>query len=218
MATVVAIAGIGTAHAQYYELANQLSNLLSPALSGSGRYRGFVEASGLAGLNDVRANFAGVSTSQGYQYTDWFFMGAGMGVDVAMARGTLDASAGPDASTSGWYSHSLSKNKVMIPIFTDFRLNFGPKKNASFFIDLKMGAAWLLGSSYLYMNGGYMGNSTQFYLRPSIGVRIPVSPTNERQAFNIGFTYQLLTSNNCYGWNQSSATLNNIGVTLGFEW
>lgn len=217
VAAAVIIAGIGTAHAQYFEMANQLTNLISPALSGSGRYKGFVEASGLAGINDVRANFVGVSTSQGYQYADWFFMGAGMGVDVAMAHNTLDA-AGSDAPTSGWYTHSLSKTKVMIPIFSDFRFNIGPKKSASFFIDLKLGAAWLLGSSYLYMNGGYVGNSTQFYFRPSLGVRIPVSPSNERQAFNIGLTYQLLTSNNSYGWNQSSASLSNIGVTLGFEW
>lgn len=215
VAAVMIIAGIGSANAQYYELANQLTNLISPALSGSGRYKGYVEASGLAGVSDVRANFVGVSTSQGFQYADWFFMGAGMGVDVAMAKPNIDSA---DSNPSDWYSHSLSKTKVMMPIFTDFRFNIGSRKTASFFIDLKLGAAWLLGSSYLQMKGGYLGNSTQFYFRPSMGVRIPVNAANERQAFNIGLTYQLLTSNSNYGWNQGSATLSNLGVTLGFEW
>lgn len=52
--------------AQYYELANQLPSLISPALSGSMNYRGFVQVHGLAGLGDARANFVGISTSQGF--------------------------------------------------------------------------------------------------------------------------------------------------------
>lgn len=218
LAAVVAIVGIGSAHAQYFEIANQLPNLIAPALSGSGRYKGFVEVSGLAGVGDARATFVGVSTTQGYQYSDWFFMGAGIGVDVAMARNSFINSANPEVPSQGWYTHSLATTKAMIPIFSDFRFNLGSRKSTSFYIDLKLGAAWLLGSSYLAMDGGYVGNSTQFYFRPSVGVRIPSSSTNNRQAFNIGLTYQLLTSNNSYGWADSSATLSNIGITLGYEW
>lgn len=86
MAAVIAMAATASAHAQYYEIAGQLPSLISPALSGSLNYKGFVEASGTAGIGDSRANFIGVSTSQGFKYADWFFMGVGIGVDVAMAK------------------------------------------------------------------------------------------------------------------------------------
>ncbi|MDE6717095.1 MAG: hypothetical protein K2J70_02790, partial [Muribaculaceae bacterium] len=69
------------AEAQYYELVNQLPNLLSPALSGSMNYKGYVDVTGTLGVGNDRANFVGISTSQGFQYSTWFFMGAGIGVD-----------------------------------------------------------------------------------------------------------------------------------------
>ena len=86
VAAVLAVGMAVPARAQYYEIANQLPSLISPALSGSMQYRGFVEGSGLAGMGKNRANFLGISTSQGFQYASWFFMGVGMGVDVAMAQ------------------------------------------------------------------------------------------------------------------------------------
>lgn len=215
IAAVLTVIGFGSANAQYYEIANQLSNLISPALSGAGSYKGYVEASGLAGLGNARANFLGVSTSQGYQYTSWFFMGAGMGVDVAMARREdIDA----QLVRPSWADHNSSRTKVMIPVFTDFRFNIGNKAATSFFIDVKLGAAWLIGSSYLDLGSYRMSTGTQFYCRPSLGLRVPVVAGDTRKAFNIGVTYQLLTSNNFYGWNDNSTSLNNIGVTVGFEW
>ncbi len=33
-----------TASAQYYEIANRVQQLITPALSGSGSYKGFIEA------------------------------------------------------------------------------------------------------------------------------------------------------------------------------
>ena len=63
-----------------------------------------------------------------------------------------------------------------------------------------------------------MGHGAQFFFRPAIGVRIPVSASNPKQAFNIGITYQLLTSNNIYRPYGSSGTLSSFGATIGFEW
>ena len=50
-----------------------------------------------------------------------------------------------------------------------------------------------------------------------MGVRIPVSKNNPKQAFDIGVTYKLLTSNYWSRW-QRNVTLNSIGVTAAFEW
>ena len=50
-------------------------------------------------------------------------------------------------------------------------------------------------------------------------MRIPINSQNPKQAVNVGLTYQLLTSNNNYTyWHDNSVTLNNLGLTVGFEW
>ena len=122
-----------TASAQYYQLANQLTNLISPALSGSMSYRGYVEATGTAGVGHSRANFAGISTSQGFRYSSWFFMGAGLGIDVAMARGE-NSSFAHQSSYYGGYN--TTRTQVMLPVFSDFRFNIGPETAASCYIGI----------------------------------------------------------------------------------
>lgn len=121
-ALLAAMGGAQTAHAQYYELANQLPGLISPALSGSFNYKGYVELSSMAGFGDNRVNIVGISTSQGFQYSSWFFMGAGLGVDIAMNNSNVPT---PDFDRPPYWEHSSSTTKVMIPAFTDFRFNFG---------------------------------------------------------------------------------------------
>ena len=200
--------------AQYYQIANQIPQLLSPALSGSLNYKGFVELTGMPGLGHNRANIIDISTTQGFQYSSWFFMGVGAGVDAVMAQQPGNWHPTPDYD---YMYRGNTKTKVMIPLFSDFLFTFGPA-TSSFFIDLKVGAAWLIGSDYLRMADGFMSNSTQFYFRPTIGMRIPVSAQKPNQAFNVGVTYQLLTSNNNYYYYSNSLTLNNIGISVSYEW
>lgn len=215
----LAVLGLSSpAKAQYVQIANQLPELLSPALSGSMAYKGFVDVTSTFGVGNNRANFVGVSTSQGFQYASWFFMGVGMGVDVAMSS-TGDNFSGPRPDPG--YVQSTARTKAMIPIFSDFRFNFGSKTSPSFFIDLKAGATWLIGNSYLELNDGALSTRTQFLLRPSVGVRIPTNRQNQKQAVNIGLTYQLITANNSWGyWNDNSfdTTLNSLGVSASYEW
>lgn len=211
------IFGVGQqAKAQYYEIANQLPGVISPALSGSMNYKGFIELSGVAGFGDNRANIIGVTTSQGFQYSSCFFMGAGLGVEVAMTNSDMLSS---DVGQARYREHSNSSTKVMIPVFSDFRFNFGNTGGVSFFADVKLGAIWLIGNSYLRLQEGCMTGDAQFYCKPALGVRIPVSSTNQRQAVNIGVAYELITSDNNYNyWNDNNITLNCLGVSLSFEW
>ncbi|MCM1028685.1 MAG: hypothetical protein NC342_05735 [Pseudoflavonifractor sp.] len=200
------------AKAQYYELANQLPQLITPALSGSLNYKGFVEATGTAGVGENRANDLSVTTSQGFQYSSWFFMGVGVGIDVLMA-------GGPDYDSEAFnLSHGWSDTKAMLPLFSDFRFNIGSRQSTSLFIDLKIGAAWLLGNSNLGLSTGLISSSTQFFLRPSIGIRFPISRNNPNQALNVGATYQLITSGSNYSWRNNSISLNNFGASIAFEW
>ncbi len=203
------------AKAQYYEIATQIPSLLSPALSGSMAYTGFVELSGIGGVGTDRANFIGLSTTQGFQYSSWFFMGAGMGIDVAMARNNDDRTAG-DAPRQ--YYGDNATTMAMLPIFSDFRFNVGTGGGTSMFIDAKIGAAWFLGNDYLQLHDRTMGHGAQFFLQPAVGVRIPISSANPRQAINIGVTYRLLTSDNNYSWYDTAATLNGLGASISFEW
>lgn len=214
---VIALASLLPLHvsAQYYQIANQLPQLISPALSGSLNYKGFVEVSGLAGVGHNRANVIDFSTTQGFQYSSWFFMGVGAGVDVVMAQQPQGWRPNPDYD---YMYRGNTKTKVMIPLFSDFRFNIGSQEATSFFIDFKVGASWLIGSDYLRMADGFMTNETQFYFRPSVGLRIPVSKERFDHAVNVGVSYQLLTSNNNYYWNDNSLTLNNLGVSISYEW
>lgn len=203
--------------AQFYEIANQLPQLISPALSGNATYRGVVELSGTAGVGDNRTNFVGISTSQGFQYSTWFFMGVGAGIDVATSNGPGDMLINDNV----YYPTNTTNTKAMLPLFSDFRFNIGSQDKLSAFIDLKIGAAWFLGDDYLALGGdGYalMGNGAQFYLKPQLGVRIPISSSKPKQAVNIGLTYQLITSNNNWNWYDNGVSLSSLGLTLGFEW
>ncbi|MDE6329760.1 MAG: hypothetical protein K2L83_03500 [Muribaculaceae bacterium] len=216
----VIVAGFTTrAEAQYYQMANQLTNMLQPALSGSFNYKGFVDATATFGMGLNRANFIGVSTTQGFQYSSWFFMGVGMGVDMAMATGLENAPLTGVPPTSATY-HNSDTTKVMIPVFSDFRFNIGSgMAKPSLFIDVKIGATWLIGSSYLQLANSRLTGQAQFLLRPSVGVRIPVNQKNAKQAVDIGLTYQLLTANNAWGYiNSNTTTLNSLGVTASYEW
>lgn len=94
----------------------------------------------------------------------------------------------------------------MVPIFTDFRFNIGSRTSTSFFIDIKAGGSFLIGKDYLAVENGYISNSEYFMLKPSLGLRIPVSQSG-KQAVNIGITYQLLTCNYWYNYNRSRTSI-----------
>ncbi|MBO5445193.1 MAG: hypothetical protein J5995_07615 [Muribaculaceae bacterium] len=212
IAAVVVSVVSSSAYAQYTSIVNQAANMLQTAVIGGFSYKGYVDASFTGGFGNLKANFAGLSTVQGFQYADWFFMGAGLGVDLVFSN--VDDY---DGYIHGHDTHSCG---VMIPVFSDFRFNIGSRQSASFFIDIKAGGSFLVGGDYLAVQNGYISSSEYFMLKPSLGVRIPVGKGG-KQAFNLGITYQLLTCNYWYDdWynNTGSGTLNSLGGTVSFEW
>lgn len=207
---IIALAGIFNISAQYTNIVNQAASILQTAVMGGMRYRGYVDASYTGGFGRLQANFVGVSTVQGLQYADWFFMGAGLGVDIVTSK--------KESSNIGMFGDRQTRTTgVMIPIFTDFRFNIGGSKSPSFFIDIKAGGSFLIGKNYLAIENGYINGSEYFMLKPSIGLRIPTG-SNGKQSMNIGLTYQLLTCN--YWWynNSNSGTLNSLGATVSYQW
>lgn len=212
---LLAAGATSVASAQYYEIANQIGNLITPALSGGMNYKGFVEGEYLHGVGDYQCDFAGVSTVQGFSYASWFFMGAGIGVQYIHTSPGDNWGAGFRPDNDYGY-HSSTQNGVMIPLFTDFRFNIGSRTGIAFFADVRIGCSFLAGDDYLRINNGYITNNEYFYLRPSIGLRVPTGK-NGRQAVDIGVSYQLLTGNYWNSWQQS-ATVNALGVNVAYEW
>lgn len=222
---VVALSGVGTAKAQYYELANQIPQMIQPALSGSLNYRGFVEASFTGGFGTNAVSSLEFSTTQGFKYSNWFFMGVGAGVNVLFSSYKDDDRPDnyvPDYRPgNGDYNSSYGRNDtgVMIPLYSDFRFNIGQEKNVGVFFDVRLGASFLVGKGYMNTPDGVLSNSEGFYFRPAIGVRIPTNGKNSRQAINFGVAYQLITNNYWnWNWNYNSTTLNSIGTSISYEW
>lgn len=203
------------ASAQYYQLANQIPQLIQPALLGGLNYKGFVEAGYTAGIGPRKANFAEISTTQGFRYSSWFFMGVG----IAFQYVNTERSDNYNPWQYRGYAdgHSSSRGACMMPLYSDFRFNIGNgMTSTSFFIDLRLGASFLLGNDYLEIGDGFLTSNEAFYFRPSIGLRIPLNQSGS-QALNVGVNYQLLTQDYWYRYS-NDVTLSSFGMSVGFEW
>ena len=205
------------ASAQYSDIVNGIANAITPALSGSGAYKGFVETSYTQGFGNYRTSFASLTTSQGYRFTNWFYMGAGIGVELLWSTVNDGWASDWQQHYPDWYSHSHTSTAVMIPVFTDFRFMFGNYSATSFFINLRLGADFLCTNSYVRIRDGYLTNTDYFLFQPAFGVRIPISAYNPKQAIDIGIHYRLMTCDYWSSWN-SDICLNGLGVNVAFEW
>lgn len=205
------------AQAQIGEIVNGLTNVALTAIRGGAGYKGYIEADYTQGFGRYRSNFLTVATSQGYKFNDWFYLGAGIGVDFLWS--TVDTGWGNDwaASNPQWYAHEHTSSAVMIPVFTDFRFSIGKITDVSFFINMRLGAAFLCTDSYVQIRDGYLTNQNYFYMQPAFGVRIPISKTKPKQALDIGIHYRLMTSNYWSNW-QYNATINGLGLNVSYEW
>lgn len=191
------------AYAQYYQLANQLGEMIKPALSGSFNYKGHVDVAYLHGFgpSGKKVDIISATTTQGFNYASWLFMGVGAGVDFALTP--------KDRFVNN------SEVGVILPLFTEFRFKIGNQNKTSMFIGLRLGASFLVSDIYMGTGNGYITSEECFYLKPSVGVRIPINKKKPKQAVNISASYQLMTPGCSY---YDSLTLNNFGATIGFEW
>ena len=204
-----------SAQAQIYEAINTLQSVISPALSGSGRYKGFVEAGYSHTLSHYNGDFLEVSTSQGYQYNSWFYMGAGLGLDLLFSHPNSNWNEGNMTPLPG--ARPITKTAPMLPLFADFRFLIGNSSNLSFFLDLKVGCSFLLTNRNIAIGDGLLTNREYFFLDPSLGLRIPCNKKKPKQAVDVGVKYKLLTSNYWYNYN-NNITLQSLGAFVAFEW
>jgi hypothetical protein len=203
--------GGGSASAQYYAIADRMVDMITPALFGGFNYHGIVEVSAIKGVGENNADFVGISTSQGVNYADWFFLGVGIGVDALFTH--------VDSYYNSRGGESVTKSGCVVPLFTDLRFNLGTGSRVSYYLGAKIGCSFLMGNNDIHVNQGYITSDECFYLKPSLGVRIPTG-TSGRNAFTISASYQLITPGyNRFDYDgERSISLNGFGVTLGYEW
>lgn len=199
------------------DIVNGLTNVVLPAVSGNPSYKGYVESDFTLGVGAYRTNFITLATSQGYQFAPWFYMGAGIGVDVLWTSTEAGWGRGWVDQSPELYNHEKTETAVMIPIFTDFRFILGAQTSPGFFINLRLGAAFLCNDSYVQVADGFFTNRSYFYLQPAVGVRIPINRTKPRQAVDIGLHYRLMTADYWAGW-QRNAAINGLGLNISYEW
>lgn len=147
-------------------------------------YKGFVDAGYQFDLSDNNANSFEVLTSHGYQFNNYIFVGGGGGI---VCYTDLD--------------------KVMIPFFSNFRVNFS-QGHATPFADVKLG----------YSAGDMPGA----YFSLGLGVRIKMA---DRKAINLRFEHAAqqqsyewdYRTNDYYYYYDDSFTVSSLGFKVGFE-
>ena len=156
---IIGLISAGAAKAQYYQLANQVTQLIRPAISGGLNYKGYVDGAYLKGIGNRNADYLEITTTQGFRYADWFFMGVGAGVEAVFTNPTSQFSDW-NAVTDGFNRNKgHSRTGWVIPLFTDFRFNIGKPSEVGFYIDLRIGCSFLLSDKYLEIGDGYMNYS-----------------------------------------------------------
>lgn len=124
-------------------------------------YKGYVDAGYSIGIGDYEFGRVEINTSHGYQFTPYFFLGAGIGLHFM-----------PSYETSGMdIPLDVRGSKVDIPVFANIRSHFSKGKFAPF-VDLK-------GGTYITNGGG-------LYVIASVGIRYAL---NDKQGLSLSLGY-----------------------------
>ena len=124
-------------------------------------YRGFVDLEYYKSIDAISRNHYGISTSHGYQFKPWLFVGAGAGIKLSHKKHYENFDRPP-------------KDFYMFPVFADVRFDL-LKNKFSPFLDCRVG--------YTLGNKAY-----GVMLNPSLGCRIGLS---NRLAINATIGYSL---------------------------
>lgn len=125
-------------------------------------YRGFIDAAYSVGVGDYKFNRVEMSTSHGYQFNPYFFIGGGLGIHFMF----------PYYEAMGMeIALDERSNKVDIPVFANVHCNF---------------TKWIVSPFMDFKGGAFVTNSGGMYINVSVGCRFAV---NEKQAVNVSVGY-----------------------------
>ena len=150
-------------------------------------YKGFADIGYLFDVSDNNANKFEISTSHGYQFNNYFFVGGGVAMD--------------------YYNDA---EVFAVPVFANFRANFINNKVTPFG-DVKLGySAGDVEGVYLSMAVGVRLALTQ---KTAINFRLEYAA----QGYDYTYRDFYYGSSNSYRYYDDYMTLSNIGLKVGFE-
>lgn len=131
-------------------------------------YRGEVGVDYTVGDGDAQVDRLGFSTTHGYQFNPYFFLGGGMAVRIM--------------GESDGYTDLYREAKTSIPVYADLRCNF-TKSKVSPFVDLKLGY--------------FLTNNDELYSNISAGLLIKTAK-NQGISLSVGLATEALAMEKLY--------------------
>ena len=174
---------------------NQLNNKIQTG------YHGFADFSYTLGVGDYTLNRFGLSSSHGYQFNPYFFLGGGLGLHFMQEYETPDMDIPLDSRDF----------TIDIPVYAETRITF-IDGNISPFISAR-------GGYYLTHNGG-------LYFNASVGCRFTTGITHAINVF-IGYSSEELefdtferfnsTSSMNYSTEKRKLSTEGFSIRVGYE-
>lgn len=164
-------------------------------------YKGYVDAGYSIGIGDYEFGRVEINTSHGYQFSPYFFLGAGFGLHFM-----------PSYETSGMaIPLDVRDSKVDIPVFANVRSHFGKGKIVPF-VDIK-------GGMYVTNDGGMYVNASvgvRYALNDKQGLSLSVGYANEKLEFEV-FDSFIGYGNMDYTRYKQLYNTEAIAIKLGFD-
>ncbi len=177
--------------------------LMANAQSVKKGYHGFVDGGICSYVSKLSPKTTEVTTSHGYQFNPYFFIGAGMGFDFTGYCSWGEISGHP---------YEKREARTDIPVFFNFRANL-TKTRFCPFVDARLGA--------------YVNNEGGIYVHEALGCRYAI---NEKLgvSFSVGYVARKVTAQylvlNSYGTrlyysyrDNPDQTLNGLIFKVGFD-
>lgn len=150
-------------------------------------YKGFVDAGYLFDVSDHEANKFELSTSHGYQFNNYFFVGGGLAFD-----------------------HYTEAGLCAVPVFANFRANFMDNKVTPFG-DVKVGyTAGDIEGAYVSLA---VGVRVALVKKMALNFRLEYVA----QGYDYSYSAFRYGSHSSYEYYEDYMTLSNIGLKVGFE-
>ena len=166
-------------------------------------YRGFIDLGYTKGTGKYSVlDRVEISTSHGYQFNPYIFLGIGSGIHYYESIYTYNENG-----------EETSLDALIVPIFADFRCNFTEGHVVPYF-GLKAGYSIDVDDKF---------NDMGFYANPSFGLKVMVNASMAVN-FNLGYTVQATknyienyTDNGDFTTTKESTNLGGLNFRVGFE-